>query len=147
MKQKLLSAGVVIVHSRTDKYRYLLLRCYDYWDFPKGVVETGETPFSAACREVREETAIDTLDFIWGHIFIETAPYGHGKTARYYIAAAFDESVKLQVNPGTGRLEHHQYRWLEYMDARRLLNERLMSVIDWAHSICEPEVPRKLDLE
>jgi 8-oxo-dGTP pyrophosphatase MutT (NUDIX family) len=140
MKQKLLSAGVVIVHSKNGKRRYLLLRCYHYWDFPKGVVETGETPFSAACREVQEETGIETLNFNWGQVFVETAPYNHGKTARYYLATAFDDKVMLRANPDTGRLEHHEYRWLEYVDARSLLNERLLPVIDWAHAICESEI-------
>jgi 8-oxo-dGTP pyrophosphatase MutT (NUDIX family) len=135
MKRKILSAGVIIMHSRQDKCRYLLLRCYGYWDFPKGVVEAGETPLSAACREVREETGLDVLDFTWGKVFIETAPYGHGKTARYYLAASPIENVTLQVNPKTGIIEHHEYRWLEYGDARQLLNARLLPVIDWAHTL------------
>lgn len=135
MKHKLLSAGVVIVHSRPDQCRYLLLRCYDYWDFPKGVVEAGEAPLSAACREVREETGLDALAFSWGHVYIETAPYGHGKIARYYLAASDSESVTLQVNPQTGIIEHHEYRWCAYNDARQHLNGRLLPVIEWAHAL------------
>jgi 8-oxo-dGTP pyrophosphatase MutT (NUDIX family) len=133
MKSTLLSAGVIIVHVATR--RYLLLRCYHYWDFPKGLVEPGETPWAAACREVREETGLSFLDFLWGHVYIETAPYGHGKTARYYLAASPDEHVILPRNPLTGQPEHHAYRWLEYTDARRLLCERLVPVIDWAHAL------------
>jgi 8-oxo-dGTP pyrophosphatase MutT (NUDIX family) len=135
MQSSLLSAGVVIVHSRSDGCRYLLLRCYHYWDFPKGLVEAGETPLAAACREVWEETSIENLVFSWGHDFIETARYGRGKIARYYLAASHDANVKLQVNPQLGHIEHHEYRWLEYDDARRHLNERLLPVIDWAHTL------------
>lgn len=135
MKQKILSAGVVIVHAGPDKCRYLLLRCYNYWDFPKGVVEAGETPLSAACREVREETSLENLEFTWGDVFIETEPYGNGKTARYYLAASASENVALQANLHTGRVEHHEYRWLDYDQARPLLNGRLLRVIEWAHAL------------
>jgi bis(5'-nucleosidyl)-tetraphosphatase len=135
MKHTLLSAGVVIVHSREGRCRYLLLRCFRYWDFPKGVVEEGETPLFAACREVHEETDIDALTFSWGQPFIETAPYGIGKVARYYLAASADEKVRLLRNPHTGRVEHEEYRWLEYGAARQLLDPRVRLVIDWAHTL------------
>ncbi|MBI5783590.1 MAG: NUDIX domain-containing protein, partial [Gammaproteobacteria bacterium] len=42
-----LSAGVVIIRRFDDKYRYLLLRVRDYWDFPKGMVDPGEDPLAA----------------------------------------------------------------------------------------------------
>ncbi len=35
-KPKILSAGVIIVRYFDAGWRYLLLRVYDYWDFPKG---------------------------------------------------------------------------------------------------------------
>ena len=39
----LLSAGIVPVALDDGEPRYLLLRAYRYWDFPKGVVEPGES--------------------------------------------------------------------------------------------------------
>jgi len=42
---------------------YLLLRAYNYWDFPKGVVEVDESPLQAAIREVEEETTLTGLRF------------------------------------------------------------------------------------
>ncbi|SDY55524.1 bis(5'-nucleosidyl)-tetraphosphatase [Collimonas sp. OK242] len=133
MKQKFLSAGVVLMHREHARCRYLLLRAYSYWDFPKGMVEPGETPQLAACREVREETALDDLDFIWGQAFFETPPYGAGKVARYYLAITHTDSVELKINPQLGRPEHEEFRWLSYRDARVLLSERLVPVLDWAH--------------
>lgn len=135
MKQKILSAGVVILQRGQGGCRYLLLRSYRYWDFPKGMVETGETPFNAACREVREETSLHALDFMWGQDFRETLPYGPSKVARYYVALSDTDTVTLPVNPELGRPEHDEFRWLEYNDARALLAPRLLAVIDWAHAV------------
>ena len=51
-----------------DGWRVLLLRVYNYWDCPKGVVEPGEDPLATARREVREETTLDDLDFTGARI-------------------------------------------------------------------------------
>jgi 8-oxo-dGTP pyrophosphatase MutT (NUDIX family) len=34
-----LSAGVVVVRQTADGWRFLLLRAFSHWDFPKGMVE------------------------------------------------------------------------------------------------------------
>lgn len=135
MKQTSLSAGIVVLHRRADGCRYLLLRSYRYWDFPKGMVEARETPFSAACREVREEAALDDLDFPWGQAYCETPPYGLGKVARYYLASSRTDAVSLPVDPRLGRPEHHEYRWLSYRKARARLVPRLLPVLEWAHRL------------
>ncbi len=44
-------------------WRILVLRAYRNWDFPKGTLEPGETPLAAAIREVKEETALEGLEF------------------------------------------------------------------------------------
>lgn len=135
MIQRVLSAGVVVLHRGPHGCRYLLLRCYHYWDFPKGMVEADESPIAAACREVREETSLSELDFPWGQDFRETLPYGRGKVARYYVALTPTDSVEMQVNPDLGRPEHDEFRWLKYDDARTLLGPRLLPILDWAHAL------------
>ena len=80
---RILSAGVVVIHWSLNHYEYLLLRAYNYWDFPKGVVEADEAPLQAAIREVEEETTLTNLRFRWGDIYRETHPYNQGcKVAR-----------------------------------------------------------------
>jgi bis(5'-nucleosidyl)-tetraphosphatase len=127
-----LSAGVVVVRLGEQGLRYLLLRAYNYWDFPKGEVEPGEQPLQSAIREVAEETTLTGLVFRWGRDYTETAPYAHNKMARYYLAEAPTGQVELPVNPDLGRPEHHEYRWVSRRQARDLLNERLRAVLDWA---------------
>ena len=80
-----LSAGVVVVRDEAGSLRFLLLRAYKNWDFPKGLVEPGEDPLAAAVRETAEETGIADLAFDWGDGYCETVPYARGKVARYYI--------------------------------------------------------------
>lgn len=135
MKRRTRSAGVVIARPTVDGWRYLLLRAYRYWDFPKGIVEAGENPFEAACREVAEETGIQALEFIWGRDYCETEPYGAGKVARYYLARTAQWPVALPTSPELGRPEHDEYRWVSYGEGMVLLGERLRRVLRWAHSV------------
>jgi bis(5'-nucleosidyl)-tetraphosphatase len=139
MKATKLSAGVVVVRWLDGEPRYLLLRAFSYWDFPKGGVEPGEEPLAAARREVKEETGLGELEFRWGEGYRETAPYGRGKVARYYVAESRSGQVVLAVNPELGRPEHHEYRWINYAEARKLLVERVRDILDWAHQkVSEP---------
>ncbi|MGE5153730.1 MAG: bis(5'-nucleosyl)-tetraphosphatase [Bdellovibrio bacteriovorus] len=131
------SAGVVVVRRFEGTPRCLLLRCYDYWDFPKGEVEAGEDPIQTARREVQEETGLADLDFRWGEGFIETPPYAGGKIARYYLAESKTGEATLPVNPQLGHPEHHECRWLDLDDAPALLNRRLQPVLAWARAHIE----------
>jgi bis(5'-nucleosidyl)-tetraphosphatase len=135
MKPRLLSAGVVVVHREAPVWRYLLLRVFDYWDFPKGLVEPGETALEAACREVAEETSLTDLDFRWGHDYRDTGPYARGKVARYYIAETASSKVELLVNPELGMPEHHEFRWVEFQEARAMLSARVRPVLDWSRDV------------
>lgn len=135
MKQKCLSAGAVVMHGEGDARRYLVMRCFKYWDFPKGMVEPGEAPFEAAQREIREETSLEQLAFPWGDVFTETAPYGAGKVARYYLALSPTQDVTLGISEELGFPEHDEYRWLPYEDCAALLGPRVRAVLDWAHGV------------
>lgn len=131
---KRLSAGVVVLRETPEGLRYLLLRAYKHWDFPKGMVESDETPLAAACREVAEETGIASLDFAWGEVYRETAPYARGKVARYYIARTEQEDVSLVANPLTGIHEHMEYRWVDLKEALALVTPRVRHIIEWAEA-------------
>src|ERR1700733_11850636 len=132
---KRLSAGVVIVSTVQRKLKFLLLRAYRNWDFPKGLVEPGEEPIAAAVREVREETTLDELSFDWGQAFMDTGPYNKGKISRYYIARSEETQVRLPVNPDLGVPEHHEARWVDFDKALSMVSPRLQPVVRWAHAI------------
>lgn len=52
------AAGVIFTD---DQSRVLMLRTTykDFWDIPGGYLEPGESPYTAAAREVREELGLD----------------------------------------------------------------------------------------
>jgi 8-oxo-dGTP pyrophosphatase MutT (NUDIX family) len=128
------SAGVVVVRRAGSDWRLLVLRAYRNWDFPKGLIEPGEAPFAAAVRETHEEAGIEELAFRWGEDYRETEPYARNKVARYYLAETDAEQLTLPVSPELGRPEHHEYRWVGFSEAGRLLPPRLQPILRWVRA-------------
>ncbi len=131
------AAGIIPVRfepagARQSTPRFLLLRCFSYWDFPKGELEAGEAPLAGALREASEETGLHGLRLRWGEDFIETERYGRGKIARYYLAEAPAGDAYLPISPELGRPEHQELRWVDAAEAQQLLNARLRRVLAWA---------------
>ena len=122
----------MVVRREGDDWLYLLLRAFNHWDFPKGMVEDGEEPLAAAIREVREESTIEDLDFAWGSNCTQTGPYSGGKVARYYLAETRRSDVSLPINPMIGRAEHSEYRWVDFDEALELVSPRVRPVVRWA---------------
>lgn len=138
---RVLSAGVAVVRRAEGHWRFLLLRAFQHWDFPKGQVERDEQPLEAARREVTEETGITELRFHWGHGYFETGPYAQGKMARYYLAETTQVEVKLGISPQLGRAEHHEYRWVGREEAFRLASPRVRRVLDWVRQRLDSKAP------
>ena len=131
------SAGVVVARLDNSGWLLLVLRAYLNWDFPKGMVEPGESPLDAALRETAEEAAISDLVFRWGDGYCETAPYGRGKVARYYLAETAQRFIALPVSPELGRPEHDEWRWVNFNEAEHLLPPRLQPILAWVRKQLE----------
>jgi 8-oxo-dGTP pyrophosphatase MutT (NUDIX family) len=123
------------VRETAEGWRFLLLRAFNHWDFPKGMVEPDEDPRAAAVREVREESLIDDLSFAWGDSSTRTGPYSRGKVAQYFIASTPTAQVTLSVNAELGRPEHSEYRWVDYDQALRIVSPRVRPVVQWAAQV------------
>lgn len=136
-KVKAFSAGIVPVYLPEDgsEPKFLILRCYNYWDFPKGGVQGNETPFAAAIRELEEETTLVDAELRWGDQFRDTPVYANGKVARYFVLQVRKIEVSLPINPHLGRAEHQEFRWCTFDQASRLLNARVLDILTWARSI------------
>ncbi len=134
---KILSCGVVPVRFAWGDWRLLVLRAYQNWDFPKGVVNPHEDPLEAAKRETEEETGITDLDFVFGEDYKETVPYSGNKVARYYVAETHASDITLPLSKELGRPEHDEFRWVSCDEAEDLLPPRLTHVLEWVRSVID----------
>ncbi len=132
MAPRKLAAGAVVFRRTENGVRLLVLRAYKNWDFPKGMVEPGESELDAARRECAEETGLAELDFPFGDAHRDTVPYAGGKVARYFLAETQATAITLPVSPELGRPEHHEWRWVSFDEAEALLPPRLAVVLEWA---------------
>ncbi len=122
------SVGVVLLRREKDRIFYLLLNYpalshrakKDYWDFPKGHIEEGETELETAKREVREETGISDLNFIEG--FKESIKYFFQhqgkkifKVVVFYLAETKEKEVRISF-------EHKGFKWVSFEEALSLLS-------------------------
>jgi 8-oxo-dGTP pyrophosphatase MutT (NUDIX family) len=134
---KKLSSGAVVARRAGGEWLLLVLRAFRNWDFPKGLVEPGEEPLTAAKREVAEETGLDDIEFSFGDGYRETLPYAGGKVARYYLAETESETVELPISHELGKPEHDEWRWVTFDEAEDLLPPRLATVLEWARETLE----------
>ena len=130
-KKQVRAAGAVVFRRTPGGVRLLVLRAYNNWDFPKGLVEPGEDQLSAAKREVKEETGLTDVDYPFGEEYRETVPYAANKIARYYLAETEEHDIELPVSTALGRPEHHEFRWISLDEAEDLLPPRLTVILDW----------------
>jgi len=133
-----ISAGIVPVRKTNNGYLFLLLRAWNFWDFPKGRVESGEETINTAIRETEEEASIpaNRLDFKWGKDSYTTEPYlkKKNKVGVYFLAETDKEDIVLPYSEEIGKPEHEEYRWVTYDDAQNLTNERIGAVLKWAYN-------------
>lgn len=132
------SAGVVIARRSAGDWRLLVLRAGQHWDFPKGLVEDGESAMDAARREAAEGTGIQDLSFDAAESHKETIAYGTGEIARYYLAVTTAIEVTLPIVHELGRPAYDEWRWVGFHEAEDYLPPRLAAVLDWARDTLDP---------
>ena len=120
------SAGAVIFRIENKEIYYLLLHYpteprvkKEYWDFPKGHPEKGETQKQAAAREVAEETGLKDITFAPG--FKESIQYYffvEGKTVFKTVVFFLAETKKKEIKIS---FEHTGFIWLPFTQAMEKL--------------------------
>lgn len=120
------SAGAVVFYKeKNGEIKFLLLKHReDYWNFPKGLVEKGETEIATARREIAEETGLKKIKIIPGfkgwYKYFFRAPKDYrkieqrGKTFMkiviFYLVQSLNRDVKISF-------EHQDYGWFVLEEA------------------------------
>ena len=116
------SAGGVVFRLEDGRPLFLLIRdSYANWGFPKGHLERGEAPESAAVREVEEETGlckveprgvIDSID--WYFRFRGRLIH---KVCHFYLMESATDATQPQTAEGITECQ-----WVTYEDASRMIS-------------------------
>jgi dATP pyrophosphohydrolase len=121
---------VYLYRHSLDGHEYLMLhRCpdnYEFWQGVSGGVETEETPFEAAIREVGEETGLAGIDLrdIGYSFSFPLEDYWRGMFApgvKTIVAHTFVAEVPPDASIVLSPLEHSEYRWTTFDGAMELL--------------------------
>lgn len=97
------------------------------YDLPKGTEDLGENKMACAIRETFEETGIlvDQSSIIAG-------PHKTGYLWMWLAIIDINETVVIERNPVTGKLEHEGHDWLELNEAEALVFPYLTTFVQWA---------------
>ncbi len=110
------SAGAIVFRRESSKIKYLLIQYgWGHWEFPRGLIEKGESLEETARREIKEEVGIKDIKFIpgfkeWFKFFFKLKGKNIIKIATFLLAETRTKKVKLSH-------EHKDYVWLEYEEA------------------------------
>ena len=114
------SAGAIVFRLNKE-IKYLLIQYQrGHWEFPRGLIEKGESLEDTARREIKEEVGIEDIKFIpgfkeWIKFFFKVKGKNIMKIATFLLAETKTEEVKLSY-------EHKDYGWLDYEQALKQLN-------------------------
>ena len=130
------SAGGVVYRIAEGRALFLLIRdSYANWGFPKGHLEPGEAPETAAVREVEEETGlhavesrgvIDTID--WFFRFRGRLIH---KVCHFYLMESASDRTSPQKAEGITECQ-----WVTYDEATRMISyANARQILKRAHDI------------
>jgi bis(5'-nucleosidyl)-tetraphosphatase len=135
------SAGAVVYRIEHKDPHYLLLHYptaarakKEYWDFPKGHVESGESLRATAAREVEEETGLANLSFHESfkeqiHYYFEAEDRKISKTVTFFLSETAEKNVRISH-------EHIAFIWLSFDEALHQLKfANAKRILKKAHAI------------
>lgn len=120
MKKEIACGCVIFDKEDHNKVLIIYEKGRNFWGFPKGHIEEGETEIQTALREVKEEVGIDVriLDEKYRYeinYIIEDKQID--KTSVFYLAETIDNSLNL-VNQES---EIEESKWVTVEDAFKIL--------------------------
>ena len=141
------SAGAIIFR-KNKEIKYLLIQYgWGHWEFPRGLIEKGESLEETARREIKEEVGIEDIKFIsgfkeWTKFFFKLKGKNIMKIATFLLSETKTKEVKLSY-------EHKDYAWLNYEEALdRLTFKNAKEILKKANSFIKKNViaSQRLDI-
>ncbi|MFA6919074.1 MAG: NUDIX domain-containing protein [Patescibacteria group bacterium] len=126
------SAGVIVCrrHPKDDLQYLLLYMGNNYWNFPKGHVEEGESEAEGALRELEEETGIKNVELFpdfrqQTHFFFKQNREGKSELIKkdfilYLAEATVDIVVDITDKQGKNEVING-YAWMDFQTASKYL--------------------------
>ncbi|MCH8303576.1 MAG: NUDIX domain-containing protein [Candidatus Marinimicrobia bacterium] len=113
------SAGFILCKKNGERKYLLLLLGSDYWNFPKGKLESGESYLEAALRELEEETGITKIEIVDGFTFRYDYSFNAGslrikKLVKMFLAYYLGGDVVISD-------EHKRFKWSTFDEAIAIL--------------------------
>jgi 8-oxo-dGTP pyrophosphatase MutT (NUDIX family) len=135
------SAGGVVFRKHQGRTEIAIIRVGDppRWQLPKGIVERGEAPETAALREVREEAGIEA-DLVGPVDAVEYWYYSteRGRRVRYHKFVHFYLLAYQTGDVSEHDHEVHEARWVTVDEALKMLtfdNEK--QIVERARELIE----------
>lgn len=126
-----ITCGIYLYNTTTKK----ILVCHatnsswNKWSIPKGLMDAGEEPFNAACRELKEETGIDinTLHILKSHKLPVIKYQRQNKVLESYLIVTdtdldnFSYNCQLLVNGDFPEVDG--WKWISLSKMKEYLHE------------------------
>ncbi|PIR06185.1 diadenosine tetraphosphate hydrolase [Candidatus Jorgensenbacteria bacterium CG_4_10_14_0_8_um_filter_39_13] len=117
-----ISAGIIIFRKTKEGPKFLLLyHGGRYWNFPKGKLEKEEDSYTAALREIKEETGLRPGDLTFSKKFKVYDRYIFTQQKRkifkivvYFLAETKNPIIRISF-------EHQGFGWFSHREALRML--------------------------
>lgn len=97
------------------------------WDFPKGIIDSGEDILDCAIRETFEEA-----DYIVSKGDIIAGPHKHSQCYMYIVEYDYIQHPKIKRNPVTGIFEHKSWSWVPIEEIETNAYTWLRPFVSWA---------------
>lgn len=124
--KKQVVAGFVVYRRTSDGIKFLLLyRRGNYWNFPKGHFEPGESTIDAALRELEEETGIKKSELriapnfrAYERFYFKVGNQGIYDTVILFLGETHKADIALRPR------EHSGFGWFLYQDAMNIIGKK-----------------------
>uniref|UniRef100_A0A1J3HSC9 Nudix hydrolase n=1 Tax=Noccaea caerulescens TaxID=107243 RepID=A0A1J3HSC9_NOCCA len=133
--------GAVVLNPNNEilvvQEKYGTLRGLDVWKIPTGVVDVGEEIFTAAIREVKEETGIDT-EFLEILAFCQTHKSFFAKSDLFFICLLRPTSFDIQKQDS----EIEAAQWMRFEDSASQPITHKNGLFKEIHRICSMKMEK-----